>query len=346
MARQYRDHLRHFALFIVGVLVFGGFSGCGTVSYLLQAGRGQFEILNRSRKISDVIKDPKTSTRTKDLLASVAAIKAFGISQGLKPTQNYEEYVELNRAAVVWSVSACRELKFEPRRWSFPILGSVPYLGWFDKDRAFAYAEEVKAEGYEVDVRGVTAYSTLGWFPDPVVSTMLSKGETALAELVDVVLHESVHASFYISGQSTFNESLASFVAEHLTEMYLIQRHPASLESYKKEKADTQSRIERLHRAYDELSKVYESSIDDDSKRAQKKQILEKTVADLGYKRMINNAFLVQFKTYDTGGASFTRLLERCKGDWPCFWNRIKQLGEKSFATEQMEDFSPVIDQI
>src|SRR5206468_11910645 len=121
-------------------------------------------------------------------------------------------------------VSACEKLRFQSKVWNFPFVGSFPYLGWFDLEDGRSFARELKAEDngkWDVDLRGAAAYSTLGWFRDPVVSSMIPEGKEALGELVDVVLHESTHATYYISGQAFFNESIASFVADKLTPFYL-----------------------------------------------------------------------------------------------------------------------------
>src|SRR5690606_29813806 len=137
----------------------------------------------------------------------------------------------------------------------------VPYLGWFDLDDAQSYAEELAKEGLDVEVRGATAYSTLGWFRDPVLSSMLPEGPATLAGLVDVVLHESVHATVYVPGQSTFNESLAEYVSDNLTERYLrdhgllaeLLAHRASHE------AGARRRL-RMHETYKALEALYASS--------------------------------------------------------------------------------------
>ncbi len=196
-------------------------TGCAGLGYLLQAGKGQLEISNRAKPIDEVLKDERTPPRLKALLARIPEIKSFGERHGLKATSNYTEYVDLKRPAAVWVVSASEPLKFEPRRWSFPIVGSFTYLGWFDRKSAEEFGEELRKEGLDVYVRGASAFSTLGWFRDPVLSTMIGSGDTALGELANVVLHESVHATFYLKHQSYFNESLASFVADRMTPQYL-----------------------------------------------------------------------------------------------------------------------------
>ena len=323
-------------------------SGCFNARYLAQAASGQVQLIVRGRPLSSAIRDPKTPPHVQKLLARVPEVKAFGESRGLKPTANYERYTDLHRGAAVWVVQGCHPLKFELKRWSFPIVGTVPYLGFFDEAAARAYAKRVEEEEHlDVDVRGAGAYSTLGWFKDPVLSTMISDGPDGLGWLVNTVLHESVHATLYVPGQSSFNESLASFVADRLTQEWLATRlGPASLQmkSYTEGAASGQERVARLHRAYEELDAVYTSKVSDDEKRARKAQVLASLKADLKSRRDFNNATLAGYKTYDTGGPAFERLLQRSGGDLQAFLEAVRKLERESFPEPQMEDFSSVID--
>jgi len=182
-------------------------SGCGGgLHYITQAAAGQEKLNGRGIEIKEIVEGQHLDKRTRGLLAQVATIKAFGEKKGLKHTNNYERYIWLGRPAVVWVVSACNPLAFRPKTWKFPIVGSITYTGWFDQKEAREYAEELKKKGWDVDVRPSQAYSTLGWFDDPILSTMIADGDEALGDLADVVLHETLHATFYVPGQSTPNE--------------------------------------------------------------------------------------------------------------------------------------------
>ena len=225
---------------IFSLVVVASFSGCSTIQYLLQATKGQLELSNRSRPIEDVLKDERVSPRIQNLLKEIPAIKEFGEKYGIRPTHNYEDYVKLDRSSAVWVVSACEKLNFKEKRWSFPVVGGFNYLGWFSKENAVEHGEELKKEGWDVYVRGASAFSTLGWFKDPVLSTMISSGVRAFGDLVNVIIHESIHATVYVSGQSYFNESMASFVADRLTVDYLKMKFPGGseeLNAYRTEKS-------------------------------------------------------------------------------------------------------------
>jgi predicted aminopeptidase len=313
---------------------------CSTARYLTQATRGQLALVNRARPIPEVLKDERVPTRTRALLSQVAAIKAFGERQGLKPTPNYQDYVALERPAAVWVVSACENLNFKSKEWSFPIVGRFPYLGWFDAKAASEFGDELRVEGWDVDVRGARAYSTLGWFRDSVLSTMIEEGDEALGELVNVVLHESVHATAYVSGQAYFNESLASFVADRLTPRYLPERERLAWEKSEREGAE---RRRELHAAYVELKALYESKRPDAEKLARKTEVLAGLKRKLGFKRDIGNATLIQFQTYNTDESKFLALWKACGEDGARFMRAIGRVGEKSFSESQQENLDEVL---
>lgn len=341
--------MRGFQFFFSLILGSMSLTGCGTVHYLLQAGKGQFALFNQARPIAEVIRDERTPPRIKELLSEIGEIKKFGERNGLKPTSNYTEYVKLDRDAAVWVVSASEPLQFKAKQWSFPIVGSFTYLGWFAREDAINYARDLKKEGLDVDVRGARAYSTLGWFRDSVLSTMIPKGDEALGDLVNVVIHESVHSTFYIEGQSSFNESLASFVADHLTLVYLDEKRGAQSPE-KKAYLDAEEwgrKVEeKFHQSYKLLADLYSSSQSETEKTEKKKEILAALKQDLKYPRDINNATLIQYKTYNTSREAFDKLRLKCQSDWNCFLKKILKLNKKSFSESQQEDLMSVIDKI
>lgn len=321
-------------------------SGCFTVRYLTQAAGGQLALLHDARPLDEVLASPQTPPRVRALLARVEDVKAWGQAQGLKPTRNYDRYVDLHRPAAAWIVQACAPLAFQVYRWQFPIVGSVPYLGFFDREEARRFAAELAASApLDVDVRGASAYSTLGWFRDPVLSTMLGEGGDALGDLVNVILHESVHATLYVPGQSAFDESLASFVADRLTLDWLRgKRGPESADTVAWVAAQqaAQERVVKLRAAWLELDTLYRSSAPEAEKRREKQRILGALQAALK-SRPLNNAALAGFKTYSTGEAAFTRLLEACEGEWPRFLAVLGRLRAEDFGRPQLDAFDGVV---
>jgi len=291
----------------------GGGIGPG---YFLQAALGQLQISSRARPISEVLGDGRINLRTQKALELVSRIKAFGESQGLRPTRNYEDYSDLKRPAVVWVVSACEPLRFEVQRWRFPIVGGFSYLGWFDHSDGEGFRDRLTAHGYDADVRPARAYSTLGWFRDPLLSTMIPE-EKDFGDLVEVVLHESVHATLHIDDQSTLNESLAQFLGEKLAARYLEQEHGvrgALLISYQESLVKEKSRLDRLQGGYRELNALYQSERPDSEKKREKARILARLRQELQWPegRTLNNATLAQFSTYASSPEAFEALWVEC----------------------------------
>lgn len=324
-------------------------SGCFTTRYLVQAAGGQVELLRRARPLRQAIADPTVPPHVRALLEKVPAIKRFGQHHGLTPTRNYERYADLRRPAAVWVVQGCAALAFEPRRWAFPLVGSVPYLGFFDEGAARAYAAELaKAEALDVAVRPVSAYSTLGWFADPVLSTMLPEGPQAFGALANVILHESVHATVYVPDQSAFDESLASFIADALTWDLVVGRaglHSPEAQAWMAGEARAERFRVELHRAFEDLDALYRSSRPDEAKRAAKAARLEALQRTLGLSRRLNNADLAGSRTYDTGHEALARLRQAC-GGLPGLLRAVRTLTERDFTAPQQRTFDDVVDRL
>ncbi|WP_045119508.1 aminopeptidase [Haliangium ochraceum] len=348
--RDIRRRLRALApmaLAALAALASLGSAGCLTTRYVIQAGMGQAELWGESRAIDDVLEDARTDERTRVLLREVGEVRRFAEARGLATKGNYRSYVALDRPAVVWFLAASRPLSFEPKLWHFPIVGSFPYTGWFDEREALKMAALLRDHGYETFLRPVRAYSTGGWFRDPVLSSMFSSRDDALRDLVNVLLHELTHANILVSDQSTFNESIASFVGDTMTEEYLGARFGADSEElrvYREELAASRVRGARLAAAYAELAALYASDAGDDDKRARKQRILSQLDAELKLPYRPNNAAMLGFKTYNAGLDEFAALFATCGRDWPRFFAAIDTLAPGAFPKPQAEDIGPVID--
>ncbi len=324
-------------LFVCGVLTaqVGCVSGA-SLHYVTQAAAGQEKLNGRGIDIQEVVENGYLDKRTRTLLAAVPGIKSFGEKLGLRATKNYERYLWIGRPAVMWVVSACEPLRFRPKTWSFPVVGSITYTGWFDRAEADAYAKELAGKGWDVDVRGSQAYSTLGWFNDPILSTMLGGGDDALGDLADVVLHESLHATFYVPGQSTLNESMASFVGDKLAEDYLANlKGPESADRIRFVALRKRSEIRgnRMKEAYAELEVLYASARSQEEKHEEKRRITEKLRADLRIQRPVTNATLIQYKTYGSGHDEMAQLFDACGRSLPRMLKaleRVRPLAKQS----------------
>jgi predicted aminopeptidase len=321
-------------------------TGCLQFGYLLQAGEGQLDLVCRARPIDHALADPDTPPEVRTQLEEVPRIKAFALEYGLVPTSSYESFVALDRPVAVWVVSAAPPLSFDSLTWSFPIVGSVPYLGWFDRYDAQAQAASLEADGWDVDLRGASAYSTLGWFRDPVLSSMLGDGTDGTGGLAEVILHESLHATVYVKGQSGFNEGLATFVGDHLALAYLARRYGESspeLSAYVADQTAGDKRTERLRQAFNDLDAIYKSKLPTAVKLQKKKDYFTGLRAELKTKRPVTNATLAGFRAYHGGSKSFEMLYEACGSDMKRFIQASRTVKDTDFQKPQMTKFGDVV---
>lgn len=200
--------LKYLSRGVALLLVAIGVSGCNPL-YVMRAAYEQTKILASREPISEALADPSRSPAEREKLALVLEAREFAISMGLDPKDSFTSFAPVNGEAVAWVLSASKKDSFNLHTWWFPIVGSVPYKGYFDREDALQAARSLADEGYESWVRGTDAFSTLGWFNDPVLSTTLQRDAP---QIVNTVIHESVHSTVWIPNHVAFNESLANFV--------------------------------------------------------------------------------------------------------------------------------------
>lgn len=324
-------------------------TACFQVDYLLQAGEGQLDLMCRARAIEGVIQSEDTDPRVRELLAEVAPIKEFAKRFGLTPTSSYEDYVALDRGAVVYVVSAAPPLSFEAKTWSFPIAGSVPYVGYFQKHLAQIEARRLAEDGWDVDLRGASAYSTLGWFPDPVLSSMLDLDPGGTGDLADTILHESLHATVYVQDQSGFNESLATFVGHRLAVTYVTERYGAEspeVLAFAEGEVRGKERAKRLHQAVVDLEKLYASKLPREEKLAAKDRYLLDLREELDFARPITNATLAGFRTYHGGDSGFDKLFEACGRDMRRFIAASRRVEPGDFPKPHVKEYANIVSRL
>lgn len=188
-----------FALFNISLLVYG-----------LKMGKGQLDIVYGARPIEEVLVDNQVADSVKTKLKLILEIRAFAFDKlGLKRNDNYSAFYDQKGKPAIYVVSGCEKFSLTPYRWSYSVLGKMPYKGFFEKAPAEAEKQRLIAEGYDADLGGAAGWSTLGWFPDPVLSQMLNYNEGDLAELI---IHELTHGTIFVTDNVEYNENLASFV--------------------------------------------------------------------------------------------------------------------------------------
>ena len=230
--------------------------------YLSKVGYGQLNILLNTKKISDVLKDDKISQQEKQRILWIENIKKYSVdSLGYKPTHNFTTYFNQHNQPVLWIVTACKPFSFEAYEWSFPIVGKVSYKGFFNRNAAQKEYLKIYTQGYDTDISEVSAWSTLGWLPDPVLSSMLSKSKARMANLF---FHELFHATYYAPSSVDVNENLANFIAGKATLKFL-QNDTTELNPFLKAKQDDSTYNSFIFKGYESLKKMYELSAGQDS---------------------------------------------------------------------------------
>ena len=305
--------------------------------YYMQAAAGQWEVLRKRDPVEHVIADVETPPEVRQKLALLRDARDFSITQlGLPDNDSYRSYADLERDYVLWNVFAVRELAFEAKRWCFPVAGCVSYRGHFVRARAEREAERLRADGYDVVVGGVAAYSTLGRFDDPILSTMLGWSE---ARIVATLFHELAHQVLYVQDDTAFNESFATAVEEFGVERWLRQRgDPDAFDRYLERREYSESQMGLIRAARSDLQQVYAGDAPDAEKRRRKAKRLRELVDALdalaresGFRRSgwfsgeLNNAHLLPATLYEGRLHFFRRLFDNCAQDFQCFYDVARE---------------------
>ena len=320
-------------------------AGCQTVGFYSQAVGGQLSIMRKQVPIDRLLDDPATPEPLRDQLALTQEILEFAEkTMGLEVGNRYRRYVELGRDYVVWNVVAAPAFSLEPERWCYPFVGCAPYRGYFSESAALAFAASLEADGLETFVGGTPAYSTLGWFDDPVLSSFVDYPPGHLAELL---LHELAHGRVWVAGDVAFNEAFASFVGETGASSWLGADDRARFEAANK----ASKRFERwLHELANSLADVYQSA--DTNVLPERKQatmarylacyeahrsVLGEGRYDQLVEARLNNAYLAARRTYEDWQPAFRALFERSGKHWESFFDAVEALGALTEAERVLE---------
>ncbi len=349
------QRLRKWTLAPALLLAVLAMSGCRTLSFYGQAIKGQYKIVAHEQKIKKLLADPQTPAPLKAKLELIQSLRAFaGKDLQLPVDGHYEKYADVHRPFVVWNVEAAPEFSLQPKTWWYPLVGSLDYRGYFSKDGARKYGEWLQTKGYDVYVGGVTAYSTLGWFKDPVLNTFIFDAEPDLAE---TIFHELGHQRVFASGDTDFNEAFATTVGqEGARRWFRAKGDQAALEQYLAEVrrttqfarlvADTRDRLVTLYG--DERTEggqvkatQQKRGVPREQLRKQKQAMLDRlqqeyaqlkaqwggdTEYDEWFARAVNNAQLNSVAAYYDLVPGFQRLLEQNGGDLAKFYQAADRL--------------------
>jgi predicted aminopeptidase len=326
-------------LFIISLFFL---NGCSHMAYYSQAIGGQWEIFTRSQTIENLLTDSETSPPLKQQLASILKMRHFATEiLHLPDNGSYTHYADLERPYVVWSVFATPQFAFTPKLWCFPIVGCVSYRGYFSEAPAQALAETLRTEGYDVYVAGIPAYSSLGWFSDPVLNTMLA---WPTYQIAGIIFHELAHQKLYIQDDTSFNEAFAMTVEEVGIERWMAQNGtPEEMAAYQTSQKRHQAFVDLILKTRHELETLYEEQEEGGNRlQAAKTEAFEKLLQDYaelkkqwgGYSgydnwfaKDLNNAKLLSVVTYQNEVPAFKAMLAEENQDLQRFYERVAQIG-------------------
>jgi len=327
-------------IFLLSLLLL---SGCSNAGYYAQAVRGQMSLMWKRQPIEDVLQDKSIDSDLRAQLAQVVEIRDFASSDlGLPDNGSYRSYADVGRPYVVWNVFATPEFSVDPETWCFVIVGCVSYRGYFREDRAQRFATSLEEDGKDVYVAGVTAYSTLGNFDDPVLSTMLYWDDHRLAGLI---FHELAHQVLYVKGDTDFSESFASFVEEEGVRRWLVSEGRADdVPEYEASRARLAAFGELVVRTRERLRTIYKAGYAE-SELGERKRIAFEDMRqeyremragwgdvlafDAWFERDLNNAHLASVAAYRRFVPAFAALLRQQAGDLDRFYRAVEEIAAK-----------------
>jgi predicted aminopeptidase len=302
-------------------------SGCESMRYYASAIEGHFSVMRAARPVDSWLADPGTSPELRARLQTARRVRAFAARElGLPDNGSYNSYADLGRRFVVWNVYAAPAFSVEAKRECFPFAGCVSYRGFFSEQDARRYAERLRAEGNDVYIGGVPAYSTLGWFDDPLLSTFILYPDAQLARLL---FHELAHQVVYARDDTTFNESFAVVVEEEGVRRWLeAEGRMNDLAAFRTAQARKREFAARIEDARTRLAAIYASDATSGEKLRRKADEFARLRAEYGaiVPAEPNNAFLVSVSVYTQLVPEFERLLAQAGGRLPEFYARVRSL--------------------
>jgi predicted aminopeptidase len=332
------------------------FSGC-QLTHLIHVSYNHLAMLNAAEPIEDVLKSDKLTDEQKRKIRLTQEVKNFAYEKlKLKKSNNYSKYVDLKRPYVVYNVTASEKWKFEPYLWGFPIIGKAPYIGFYKEELAKEEAAELQKKDYDTTVYGVSAYSTLGYLTDPLLSSMLSYSDYNLA---NTIIHELTHTTLFIKNNANFNERLAVFVANKGTELFYLEKEGPDSETLKKVKAENEddelfskfisAEIDSLKKWYADFD--HTKNLPPEEKEKLREDRLHQIAVDFEkelqpklktrsyrgfFSKKFNNADLIGFHTYMKNLDDFEKVYQNTGANIPDFLKKCEELNKVDDAEAEL----------
>lgn len=314
-------------------------SGCSSLGYYSQLASGQWHLLQAREPVAEIIADPARDATLRKHLAQAEQARAFASTQlKLPDNRSYRVYADIGRPFVVWNVFATPEFDLEPLTHCFPVAGCVAYRGYYSQSAARGAAALARQQGQDVYIGGVQAYSTLGWFDDPILSSMMGWGDERLATLI---FHELAHQRVYVKDDTEFNESFATFVEQEGTRQWRKARNLPPLQDSASQQRDQFTGLVLASR--ERLKALYAAPLAVPAKRAAKAAEFERLRReyralrdtawggvgrfDAWVESPLNNAKLLPFGLYDQWVPAFAALFKQVNGDWTAFYAAVEAWG-------------------
>jgi predicted aminopeptidase len=331
-------------------------TGCSSARYYTQAVQGHCQIMSRARPIERVLADTSTPPAVRTKLELILELRRFAETNLHLPANgHYLRYADLSREYVVWNVEAAPEFSLKPKNWWYPFVGRLSYRGYFDEQMARDEAARLLARGYDTHVGGVEAYSTLGWFRDPVLNTFIQRDEAALA---DLIFHELAHQRLFAKSDTDFNEAFAVAVARAGVRQWLQAKGDSTaLAKWEAEERCREQFVLVVQRTRHELVQLYAATntppaIQRERKAAvltQFQRLVREWKGESGcdgeysawLDQPVNNARLNTVATYYDLVPAFERLLAECAGDWERFFTRVEKIARLPKAARREALSSP-----
>jgi len=355
---QQRRLSRLLALPFLAALMFT--TGCTTVGYYAQAVGGHLSLMSKRQPLEKVLASDATDEEIKRKLQLLKDARVFAVAElGLPNNKSYSTFVKTDKRYVTWNVVATPEFSISPKTWCFPVAGCVSYRGYFDEADARAYAKGLDTDGFDTHVGGASAYSTLGWFDDPLLDTMLRGSDI---RLTGILFHELAHQLLYIQDDSSFNEAFASFVEQQGVREWLRSEGKEETlplyEKYLQRQVDFNNLLQQTRRDLISLYMSLEPVKDLDAEAREEIRLRKKAVFDTmleryevlkaerwggfeGYDnwfaREINNARLISVSTYLKWIPAFKSLFEESGSSFDDFYVQARELSKKPYAERQVE---------